>query len=44
LENDGWGGGRTFVYPPGINQQADIYEDNDQSREAIEDASTQYWY
>lgn len=40
LENDGWGDERLFVYPPEIDQQVDIYEDNNQKDEAIEEPTS----
>lgn len=41
-ENNGWGGHRTFVYPPNINQQTDVYLDIDYIPESAEDMYNDY--
>lgn len=41
-ENNGWGSFRTFVYPPMVNQQVDVYLDIDQIPESPEDLYNDY--
>ncbi|PIB36649.1 hypothetical protein BFP72_15190 [Reichenbachiella sp. 5M10] len=41
-ENDGWGGLRTFVYPPMIEQQFDVYYDEDLAGESPEQMYEDY--
>ena len=42
LENDGWGGGRVFVYPPMIEQQIDVYRDDEFEAENAKDIFNDY--
>ena len=42
VENDGWGGKNSYVYPPKVNQRYSIYLDNSSTNGAIEDSSQLY--